>query len=57
MAATKKMPNEEMDREYRRLLASRCIVEYRYYDDRERLVRWYDVHPLVKDLEKFSQNG
>jgi hypothetical protein len=54
VAATKQIPNHESDREYQRLLASRCILQYRYYDENDKLQHWYDVHPLVKDLEKFS---
>ena len=54
VAATKQIPNNESDREYQRLLASRCILQYRYYDENDKLQLWYDVHPLVKDLEKFS---
>lgn len=54
VATTKQIPNNESDREYQRLLASRCILQYRYYDENDKLQLWYDVHPLVKDLEKFS---
>ena len=54
VAATKQIPNHESDRQYQRLLASRCILQYRYYDENDKLQLWYDVHPLVKDLEKFS---
>ena len=54
VAATKQIPNHESDREYQRLLASSCILQYRYYDENDKLQHWYDVHPLVKDLEKFS---
>jgi hypothetical protein len=52
---TKQIPNIENDREYPRMLANRCILEYRYrevVDDK--LNRWYDVHPLVKNLDKFK---
>ena len=54
VAATKQIPNHESDRQYQRLLANRCILQYRYYDENDKLQLWYDVHPLVKDLEKFS---
>ena len=54
VAKSKDIPNEENNQEYPRLLASRCILEYRYYDGDDKLNRWYDVHPLVKDLDKFN---
>ncbi len=54
VADSKEVPNEENHQEYPRLLASRCILEYRYYDEDDELKRWYDVHPLVKDLDKFN---
>ena len=54
VAATKQILNNENDHQYQRLLASRCILQYRYYDENDKLQLWYDVHPLVKDLEKFS---
>jgi len=54
VASKKQIPNIENDKEYPRLLASRCILEYRYRDEQDKLKRWYDVHPLVKDLDKFG---
>ena len=54
VAHSKTIPNEENHKEYPRLLASRCILEYRYYDENYKLNRWHDVHPLVKDLDKFN---
>ena len=54
VAEDKMIPNQENDREYPRLLANRCILEYRYYDQNNRLNRWYDVHPLIKELQKFN---
>lgn len=54
VATDKNIPNEEKHKEYPRLLASRCILEYRYYDGDDRLNRWYDVHPLIKELDKFQ---
>lgn len=35
----KTIPNQEDDREYPRLLANRCILEYRYYDQDNKLNR------------------
>ena len=54
VADSKKIPNEENDKEYPRLLASRCILEYRYYDQNDKLTYWHDVHPLVRELDKFK---
>jgi len=48
------IPNEQNNREYQRLLASRCLLEYRYRDEDENLKRWYVVHPLIKEMEKFK---
>ena len=57
VAETKQILNKEKDKEYQRLLRSRCILEYRFYDEKGKLQRWYDVHPLVKDLERFGGSG
>jgi hypothetical protein len=57
VAETKQILNKETDKEYQRLLRSRCILEYRFYDQKGKLQRWYDVHPLVKDLERFGGAG
>ncbi|MEM9276153.1 MAG: ATP-binding protein [Cyanobacteria bacterium P01_F01_bin.143] len=57
VANSKEIPNEEDNKEYPRLLASRCILEYRYYDANYKLNRWYDVHPLVRDLDKFNSSS
>ena len=57
VADSKQIPNEENHQEYPRLLASRCILEYRYYDENYKLNRWHDVHPLVKDLDKFNTSS
>ena len=50
------IPNEQNNRDYQRLLASRCLLEYRYRDGDENLKRWYVVHPLVKEMKKFVLN-
>jgi len=41
---SKKIENEQMERS---LLFSRCVLEYRYFDDNEDKHTWYDVHPLL----------
>ncbi len=52
---TNQIPNQENNKEYPRLLASRCILEYRYRDEQDALKRWYAVHPLIKELENFRR--
>jgi AAA ATPase domain len=37
-----------------RLLLTRCLLEYRYYDDKGNLKRWYNVHPLIEEIEQFQ---
>jgi AAA ATPase domain len=37
-----------------RLLLNRCLLEYRYYDANKRLQRWYNVHPLIEEIEQFQ---
>ena len=41
--------------EHRSLLFNRCLLEYRYYDDREELQRWCDVHPLIKGIQESQE--
>ncbi|NEQ65827.1 MAG: AAA family ATPase [Symploca sp. SIO2D2] len=41
---SKKIENEQMERS---LLFSRCMLEYRYFDDNGDKHTWYDVHPLL----------
>ncbi|MEP0920707.1 ATP-binding protein [Leptolyngbya sp. FACHB-711] len=42
------------DEAYRELLYSRCILEYRYFDDDDEMQCWYDVHPLIKGIDEFK---
>ncbi|HAC62471.1 MAG TPA: pilus assembly protein PilB [Cyanothece sp. UBA12306] len=44
----KKIINKD---EYRQLLYSRCILEYRDPDD---LQVWHDVHPLIENIQQFK---
>lgn len=39
----------------RRLLFSRCLLEYRYFDTEGELQCWHDVHPLIKGIKEFKQ--
>ena len=47
---TKQANNNE---QFLRLLLTRCLLEYRYYD-KGKLKRWYDVHPLIEEIEQFQ---
>jgi hypothetical protein len=38
-----------------RLLLNRCLLEYRYYDEREELQIWRNVHPLIEELKSFQE--
>lgn len=42
------------DEQHRNLLFSRCILEYRYYDEEGEMQPWYDVHPLIKGIKQFK---
>ena len=41
---TKKIENDDVQRS---LLFSRCVLEYRYFDDQGDKHTWYDVHPVL----------
>ncbi len=43
------------DDQHRNLLFNRCILEYRYLDDEEEKLPWYDVHPLIKGIPQFKE--
>jgi hypothetical protein len=43
------------DEQHRNLLFTRCILEYRYFDDEGDRQTWYDVHPLIKGLPEFKE--
>ena len=44
----------ENDEESLVLLLNRCLMEYRYYDDKTQLKQWCDVHPLLEGFEQFQ---
>lgn len=48
---SKQFDNED---ESLQLLLSRCLMEYRYYDESQRLVQWCDVHPLIEGFDTFQ---
>jgi hypothetical protein len=43
------------DDEYRSLLFNRCLLEYRYLDDDGEVQRWFDVHPLIREIKEFKE--
>lgn len=45
----------ENNPDHLRLLFNRCLLEYRYYDDRGKLHRWRDIHPLIEEIEQFQR--
>lgn len=58
LAQVAKTHQIENDDRYRLLLFSRCVLEYRYYeqmreDDETELRCWYDVHPLILKIPEF----
>jgi hypothetical protein len=40
------------DDQHRQLLFSRCVLEYREADNQK---IWYDVHPLLKEIDEFQE--
>ena len=38
---------------YKKLLYSRCILQYRHFDDNREIYDWYDVHPLIRNISNF----
>lgn len=49
---TKQIENDEV---HRQLLFNRCLLQYGYYNPEEELTPWYDVHPLIFEIEQFQQ--
>lgn len=39
----------------RRLLFSRCILQYAAFDGEEEMETWYDVHPLIRKIQQFTE--
>ncbi|HAX86613.1 MAG TPA: pilus assembly protein PilB [Cyanobacteria bacterium UBA11370] len=48
---TKEIGNDNL---HRSLLFSRCLLEYRYLNQKGEKYTWYDVHPLIWELPKFQ---
>ncbi len=45
----------ENNEQHLQLLLNRCLLEYRYYDEKKKLQRWYNVHPLIEEIEQFQK--
>ena len=43
------------NQQYRDLLFNRCLLEYVYFDEEGEKQVWYDVHPLIRGLQKFQE--
>jgi hypothetical protein len=52
VSASKRILNDD---DYRNLLFSRCLLEYRYIDSTGELKRWHDAHPLIKEIDEFRE--
>lgn len=48
---SKKIKNDDS---HRTLLFNRCILEYRYLDGDNNIRCWYDVHPIIRDIDDFQ---
>ncbi|MGF1494889.1 MAG: ATP-binding protein [Microcoleaceae cyanobacterium] len=42
------------DDEYRQLLFNRCVLQYCYFDQEQEQKRWYDIHPLIRNVQEFQ---
>jgi hypothetical protein len=51
VSESKNIPNEE---EYRSLLFRRCVLEYQEMSETGDIKRWYDIHPLIEDIDEFK---
>ncbi|MBC6418175.1 MAG: ATP-binding protein [Prochloron sp. SP5CPC1] len=43
------------NQEHLTLLLNRCLLEYRYYDENDKLRTWCNVHPLIEGIPKFQK--
>lgn len=48
---SKNIPN---DSEYRDLLFRRCVLEYRSPNSKGDCTSWYDIHPMIIDIDEFQ---
>jgi len=49
---TKRIANDD---DYRNLLFKRCVLEYRYTDTKGEMIRWHDIHPLLRGVEELQR--
>jgi hypothetical protein len=54
LAEANSCKDKKDDKEHLRLLRNRSLLEYRYYDEKDNLQIWCDVHPLIEGTPKFK---
>ena len=52
VSVSKRIPNDD---DYRNLLFTRCVLEYRCLDSNQEIHRWHDAHPLIKQIDEFQE--
>ncbi len=55
LAAVFKSKRIANDDDYRNLLFKRCVLEYRYTDTEGEMIRWHDIHPLLRGVEELQR--
>lgn len=53
VAISKSIGQDDEEQNYRDLMFRRCVLEYRQVKPDGTLESWYDVHPLIEDIEDF----
>nr|WP_242057092.1 ATP-binding protein [Planktothrix sp. FACHB-1355] len=53
LASVSNLKQANNNEEHLQLLLNRCLLEYRYYENRKLRI-WHDVHPLIKEITKFK---
>ena len=48
------LQQSDNDEQHLRLLLNRALLEYRYYDENDKLKIWCNVHPLIEEIKKFQ---
>lgn len=52
VGVSKQIRNED---NYRDLLFNRCVLEYCFFDEENKRQRWYDVHPLIREIREYQE--
>ncbi|BAY08078.1 hypothetical protein NIES2098_12050 [Calothrix sp. NIES-2098] len=52
VSRSKKLPGDD---QYRNLMYNRCLLEYKYLDEKGEMQRWYDIHPLIAGIAEFKE--